>query len=155
MHAFVISRLDNCNSLLYGISECEIQRLQRLQNSCARLIYGKNKFDHVSSLFYELHWLPVKSRIFFKALLFVFKIFLGIAPTYLINCLTVINVEDRILHVPSSITSYGDRAFSIFAPRLWNALPLYIRKSLTIPYFKSHLKHHLFSNYEDFKKIGK
>ena len=58
VHAFVISRLDNCNSLLYGISECEIQRLQRLQNSCARLIYGKNKFDHVSSLFYELHWLP-------------------------------------------------------------------------------------------------
>ena len=152
VHAFVISRLDNCNSLLYGISECEIQRLQRLQNSCARLIYGKNKFDHVSSLFYELHWLPVKSRIFFKALLFVFKIFLGIAPTYLINCLTVINVEDRILHVPSSRTSYGDRAFSIFAPRLWNALPLYIRKSLTIPYFKSHLKHHLFPNYEDFKK---
>lgn len=151
VHALIMSRLDNCNSILYGISECEIGRLQRLQNSCARLIYGRKKFDHVTDLFYKLHWLPVKQRIFYKALLFVFKIFLGIAPIYLINCLTVTDIEDRVLLVPRTLTSYGDRAFTNYAPRLWNALPLYIRKSATISYFKSHLKHHLFSNYDEFK----
>ena len=114
-------------------------------------IYGRKKFDHVSDLFYKLHWLPVKQRIFYKALLFVFKIFLGIAPIYLINCLTVTDIEDRVLLVPRTLTSYGDRAFTNYAPRLWNALPLYIRKSATISYFKSHLKHHLFSNYDEFK----
>ena len=144
-------RIDQCNSILYGISEVEVMRLQRLQNSCARIIYGKRKFDHVSGLFEELHWLPVKRRILFKALMFVFKIFLGIAPVYLTNCLTIINVEDRILFIPKTSTSYGDRAFTNYAPRLWNALPDYVRKSNTVSHFKSHLKHQLFSNYAEYK----
>ena len=135
---------------MYGICESEISRLQRLQNSCARLIYGKKKFDHVSGLFAELHWLPVRRRIIFKALLFVFKVFTGSAPVYLINCLTIINIENRILNVPKTLTTYGDRAFSNYSPRLWNALPDFIRKANTVSYFKAQLKHHLFSNYEDF-----
>jgi hypothetical protein len=150
VHALIMCRVDGCNSILYGISEFELSRLQRLQNSCARLIYGKRKFDRVSGLFHELHWLPVKRRIIFKALLFVYKIFLGIAPSYLVNCLTIINQENRILYVPKTLTSYGDRAFTNFAPRLWNALPDFIRRADTIGFFKSHLKHHLFSNYSDF-----
>lgn len=152
VHALIMCRLDQNNSIIYGICESEITRLQRLQNSCARLIYGRKKFDHVSDLFSELHWLPVKRRIIFKALLFVFKIFLGIAPLYLINCLTITNPENRILYVPKTLTSYGDRAFSNFAPRLWNALPDVIRKANTISFFKSHLKHHLFTNYAEFQR---
>ena len=127
-----MSRLDNCNSILYGMSECEIGRLQRIRAEGLFTI-GK-KIDHVTYLFYKLHWLPLKQHIFYKALLFVFKIFLGIAPIYLINCLTVTDVEDRDLLVPRALTSYGDRAFTNYAPRLWNALPLYIRKSATISF---------------------
>ena len=151
VHALIMCRIDQCNSILYGISEVEVTRLQRLQNSCARIIYGKKKFDHVSGLFKDLHWLPVKRRILFKALTFVFKIFLGIAPVYLTNCLTITNVEERILFIPKTSTSYGDRAFSNYAPRLWNALPDYVRKSNTLSYFKSHLKHQLFSNFTEYK----
>ena len=151
VYALVMCRMDNCNSLLYGVSEFEINRLQKLQNSCARLIYGRRKFEHVSDIFHDLHWLPVKRRIIFKALMFVFKIFLNVSPTYLSNCLTISDIENRILHVPKTSTSYGDRAFSNFAPRLWNALPVFIRNSNTIPSFKSQLKHHLFSNFIEFR----
>ena len=67
VYALVMCRMDNCNSLLYGVSEFEINRLQKLQNSCARLIYGRRKFEHVSDIFHELHWLSVKRHIIFKS----------------------------------------------------------------------------------------
>ena len=43
VQSIIISRIDNCNSLLYGILSSNIYKLQKLQNSCARLIYGKKK----------------------------------------------------------------------------------------------------------------
>ena len=150
VQAIIVSRVDNCNCLLYGIPDYEISRLQRLQNSCARLIYGKRKHDHVSELFSELHWLPVKQRIIFKILLFIFKIFTGMCPQYLEDCVIIANPDTRILYIPRTNTAYGDRAFSNSAPRLWNALPIFLRKSETIHYFKAHLKHHLFSNFHEF-----
>jgi hypothetical protein len=152
VNAIIVSKIDNCNSLLFGLPDYEISRLQRLQNSCARLIYNRKKYDHVSDLFEELHWLPVKQRIIFKILMFVFKIFIEMAPLYLKDCITVINLENRVLYVPQAKTSYGDRAFTNFAPRLWNALPQLLRNCDTLSYFKSHLKHHLFSNYNEYKQ---
>ena len=63
VHAFVNSRLDYCNSLLYGVAKKYLSRLQILQNQAARLIFVKRKFDHASPLLMELHWLPVQKRI--------------------------------------------------------------------------------------------
>jgi len=48
VHAFVTSRIDYCNSLLYGISDYNINRLQRIQNSAARLVTNTRKYDSVS-----------------------------------------------------------------------------------------------------------
>ena len=150
VQAVIVSRIDNCNSILYGIQECELNRLQMLQNSSARLIYGRRKCDHVSDLFLDLHWLPVKQRIIFKTLLFVLKIFLGMSPEYLSDCIKITDSDNRILFVSRFNTSYGSRAFSNSAPRLWNALPPFLRKSETVSYFKAHLKHHLFSHFNEF-----
>ena len=63
VHAFIISRLDYCNSLLYGIAEYQTMKLQRVMNASARLIYRAHKFCHITPLLAELHWLPVRSRI--------------------------------------------------------------------------------------------
>ena len=38
VHAYVTSRLDNCNSLLYGLPKYQLSKLQRIQNMAARLI---------------------------------------------------------------------------------------------------------------------
>ena len=83
--------------------------------------------------------------------MFVFKIFLNMAPLYLKDCVNITNLETRVLSIPKTKTSYGDRAFTNYAPRLWNALPLFLRNCTTLSYFKSHLKHHLFSNFEEYK----
>ena len=63
IHAFVSSRIDYCNSLLYGVPYCHLHKLQRVQNAAVRLICEKSKYCHVTPLLKSLHWLPVKYRI--------------------------------------------------------------------------------------------
>ena len=82
VHALVTSRLDHCNSLLYGLPDYLIQRLQYVMNAAAKVITCKRKFDHVTPLLIELHWLPVRQRIVFKILLYTFKALHGATPTY-------------------------------------------------------------------------
>ena len=83
IHAFVTSRLDNYNSLLYGLPACTIAKLQRLQNAAARTIMQVPKFCHISPILSSLHWLPVKYRIDFKIILTTFKAIHGLGPKYL------------------------------------------------------------------------
>jgi archaellum biogenesis protein FlaJ (TadC family) len=61
--SMVGSRLDYCNSLLYGTSNANIDKLQRVQNSLARVVKLRGKFDHATSILAELHWLKIQYRI--------------------------------------------------------------------------------------------
>ena len=88
MNAFVISRLNYCNSILFELINTELQKLQRVQNTAARLISNMNKFDHNDSILVKLHGLPVRYRINFKILLITFKVIHGLAPKYLSELLT-------------------------------------------------------------------
>ena len=83
IHAFVSSRLDYCNSLLYGLSQAQIDKIQRVQNAVARLIFKQPKFSHITPVLYQLHWLTIKYRIEFKILLFIYKAIHGMAPDYI------------------------------------------------------------------------
>ncbi len=87
IHAFITSRLDYYNSLYYGANQSSISRHQIVQNAVARLLTGSRKFDRISPILTSLHWLPVKLRIEFKILDFVFKALHGLAPTYLSDIL--------------------------------------------------------------------
>ena len=80
IHATVTSLLDYCNSLLSGLPASTLRDLQLVQNFAARLILNRSKFCHITPLLYELHWLPIDSRIKFKVLLFVYKSLNGLAP---------------------------------------------------------------------------
>ena len=68
VHAFIMGRIDYCNSLLYGLPTTHINKLQRVQNAAARLICSTPRFSHVTPVLFSLHWLPVKFRIDFKIL---------------------------------------------------------------------------------------
>ena len=128
VHAFVTFRLDCCNSLLYGLPESEILKLQRVQNIAARLVCQIKRKEHITPYLRELHWLPIHQRIIYKLLLYTFKALHDEAPTYICELLQRHN-PNRILrsgsqlrlHVPKTLTSsYGMRAFSVAAPMLWN-----------------------------------
>ena len=66
VHAFVSSRLDNGSAVLSGIGSVLIQRLQLIQNDAARLVSETQKFDHITPVLQEMHWLHVRQRIAYK-----------------------------------------------------------------------------------------
>ena len=74
IHAIVSRRVDYCNSLLYGLPAYQLNKLQRVQNVAARLIFQESKYCHVRPLLYNLHWLPVKFRIDFIVSSIVFNV---------------------------------------------------------------------------------
>ena len=83
VNATITSRLDYCNSLMFGIPKELITQLQMRQNHAARVITQWRKYDHITPVLVDLHWLPVKQRIDFKILLLTYKALNGLAPAYL------------------------------------------------------------------------
>ena len=111
VHDLVISRIDCCNSLVNGLSVAVVEKLQRVQNACARVMLIRSKRDHVTPMLLERHWLPVKCCITFKTLLLTFKCIRGLAPTYLSALLSpycptrsLRSSEQLLLNQPTSRT---------------------------------------------------
>ena len=154
VHAFVSSRLDQCNSLLYGLPECELAKLQRVQNAAARLVTKCNKREHMTPVLKDLHWLPVQQRIWYKIALLTFKALHGMAPTYICDLVkehkprrSLRSSSQQLLSLPplTKTKTYGDRSFSVAAPEIWNNLPRNIRAISDVDLFKKCLKTHLFN----------
>ena len=159
--SFVASRLDYCNSVLAGMSDYNVQRLQRVQNSVAKIVkMYQNRANAIKTL-RELHWLPIPYRIDYKICVMTYKILTSNQPGYLRSLLqpaiTVRSLRSSSsglsLTVPFCKTATAARAFSHYAPRLWNSLPSPIRNcvsvgsvadSSSLVMFKSLLKTHLF-----------
>ena len=148
IHAYITSKLDDCNSLLYGLSNYIINKLQTVQNAAARIVTCTKKTHHIMPVLCKLHWLPVNYRIIFKVLLLVYKGLNGQAPAYISellhhrtcsHLLHVCSSSQKFLSIPTihvSLKTYGDRAFSVASPKLWNELPLPIRSSDSLTIFK-------------------
>ena len=155
VHAYVTSRLDYCNSLLFGISKDLIYKLQRVQNTAARLITRTRKFDHITPVLKDLHWLPVEQRIKYKLLLLAYKAQHGQAPKYIADLVVPyvpsranLRSKDQFLldaRIHTKLKKYGDRSFKKAAATLWNSLPIELRMAKTVNQFKSQLKIHLFN----------
>ena len=149
-----ISYIDYCNSLLYGIPQVSLQKLQRVQNMCAHLVLRKQKTDSATSCLRDLHWLPIKQRIHYKILTLTYKSYHGIDPKYLqelivkhqTRCQGVRSAQHQdLLVIPcTKLKTFGDRYFAVAAPLLWNTLPSNIRACKDQLTFKKLLKTHLF-----------
>ena len=89
IHAFITTKLDNCNSLLCGLPTIHINKLRRVQNAAARLVTNTPRTCHITPILKDLHWLPIKYRIEFKIVLLTFKCLYGLAPQNLVDLIDV------------------------------------------------------------------
>ena len=154
VHAFITSRFDYCNTLLYGLPHCALTKPRCVQNAAARVLYLAPRYCHITPILYELHWLPVTFRIEFKIIIITHKAIHGTAPNYLSY---LVNFKPNSSYSLRSNNKYllsnldvrtlptlGDRALVAAAPKLWNNLPLDLRCTSDFEVFKRNLKTHLF-----------
>ena len=133
IHSLVFSHFDYCNSLLYGLPECGIGKLQRVQNIAAKLVVNLGKSDSPQLALFRLHWLSIRFRLDYKIVLLMYKCHKGKAPKYLCELL---KIEQRtgisrrlrscqdnsvLYRIPfTKSKTFADRSFGVAGPRIWN-----------------------------------
>jgi len=133
VQAFIACRLDWCNSLLYGVPENLLRKVQSVQNAAARLLTNTRRRVHITPVLRQLHWLPVERRVKFKIACLAHQ------------SITSLNSTDiPILPTFNSSLSMVDRSFAVAGPHVWNSVPATIRQITSNGQFRQHLKTHLF-----------
>ena len=130
-----------------------ISRLQRVQNSLARVVMPSCKRSHhITPTLADLHWLPVKKRIDFKIAAITYKVLQNKQPSYLFEILQpykpprdLCSTDKVLLTEPLIKSALGRRSFSYAAPHIWNMLPDDLRNATALSSFTSQLKTHFFS----------
>ena len=112
-----------------------------IQNEAAHMVSRTRKYDHISPVLRQLHWLPIKKCVVFKILLSTCRSLNGLAPGYIAHILelhsparSLRSASEHLLSVPrTSLNNCGDRASSVAAPRLWKP-PCQCTSKCQIPY---------------------
>ena len=155
IHALIICRLDYCNSLLYNVPTHKIDRLQRLQNQCARILTKSPRREHITPVLKSLHWLKIQDKITYTILMLTYKSYYNIAPTYLcelsrressVNTRLGPDHHQLILSPISKVCSntFLECSFIYVAPCEWNKLSECIRTS-NFDSFRKSVKTMLFT----------
>ena len=157
--SLIMSHLDYCNAIFYGLPEVDLKRLQRVQNVAVKLVLDKSCRDSVTQCMFHLHWLPIKSRIDYKILTLTHKYVYGKVPKYLTDLITEQGVrQDGLrsaemvnrLEVPfTKCKTFGARSFKGAAPHLQNNLSNEIRGIQMHETFKKSIKTYLFKSVYD------
>ena len=89
INGLVTSRIDYCNALLHGLPNTLINKLQRVQNTAARIITSTTRRSHITPVLKELHWLPVQYRIQYKIQIHTYNALHDRSPLYIKDMLNI------------------------------------------------------------------
>jgi hypothetical protein len=146
-NALVLSRVDFCASLFIDVSTKLMKRLQMIQNSVVRMVMGLKKKDHITRHAAALGLLPIPYRLHVACLIFSMlrtgrpKLLASYLVRSTSSIVTRSQTQGGLLSQRVS-TSAGQKAFSVFAPRIWNSLPLSIRELKSLCSFRENLRKH-------------
>ena len=126
------------------VTKQNIFRLQRVQNSLARVVCFASYRSLTSRLRRRLHWLSVLERITFTIAMLTHKVLLHHQPGYISEVIVehrpVYNLrsaDNNLLVIPRAKTKIAYRAFRVSAPTIWNTLPLSLRSKTTTSSFRN------------------
>ena len=130
--------------------------LIRAQNLAAKLVLNSRDKDISSTKAKQiLHWLPIKERSIYKCLTILHPYVHGTGPGIISNLIKTKTIRrllrsnslKHMLDIPmTNRVTYGDRAFSVHASKLWNNLPCELKDIKDISKFKKELKTHLYKS---------
>ena len=150
--SLVLTRLDYCNSLLYGTSDSNLRRLQVVQNRAARVVLKAGRRSSATSLLVSLHWLPIISRIKYKVAVLAYNALSLGQPSYLANFLSRDTFtrshrshEQNQLRVPRRNLGSAVGSFLNSAPVVWNSISLHTKEAPNRHVFGKRLKRELFT----------
>ena len=148
-----MSRIDYCNSLLVGLPQYLIKRLQGIQNTAARSILRTSRSEHISPSRTFTGCLSIGescTRLLLYVILHYLVLALNTCPD-----LTHVYTPARSLRSSSDtcilntlnvkLKSYGQHSFAYYGPTTWNSLPLALRHQQESDCFKRALKTYVFS----------
>ena len=153
--AFVLSRIDYCNSLLFGSTHDVTSHLQWILNYAARVIFCLPKSSNITTHLKSLHWFPVKVRSAYKIACLCYHCHSSTAPSYVADMLQIMPSHTRntrsssytmpLLNRPAhSMATLGDRSFSFASSSVWNSIPNDVRCAPSLSLSKSCLNTYLF-----------
>ncbi len=131
--------------LLYRLPHYQVAKLQHVQNSAFSPITGGLKYDHITPMLRELHWLPVYDILTYMSLN-------GTELGHITDILELDTSGDDpfLLMKPwVRLLTMKKELFSWAAPLLWNALPSKLRTCSSVDAFRSQLKTFLCKQYFD------
>ena len=133
------------------MSQRNFSRLQRIQNSLARLVCKAPYRCSSQPLLKSLHWLPVTERVEYKLAALTYKVRLHQQPSHLLQHISqyqparsLRSSNSVLLTVPPTKTVNAARTFCVSAPIVWNSRPSIVRETSSLPQFLHRLKGHLF-----------
>ena len=128
--ALVISRIQYCLTVYGNGSQKNFDRIQKILNFAARVIFGRRKFDHVSDLRQKLGWLSPRSMAEYQTLAIAHKAILRGEPEELASLFVTNSAvrerpsrQDHLFHLPRPRLETGKRRFGYRAAALLNTLP--------------------------------
>ena len=153
--AFALSRIDYCNSLLFGSMHDVTSHLQRISKDAAQVHFCLPKSSSITTHLKSLHWPPVKVRSTYTTACLCYHCHSSTAPSYVAEmlqrnpshtCITrSTSYTMRHLNRPAhSRATLGNRSFCLASSSVWNSIPNYVRCAPSLSSFKSCLKTCLF-----------
>jgi len=134
VQAFISCCLDYCNSLLYGVTENVMRRVQSLQNAAACLITGARRRDHITPVLCQLHRLPVRQQVEFKLTCLVRQALCGQMPTYLADDIHLVSEGNRrSLRSSSDSVCGATYAQQLWRQKLWHCRSANLEQSAMWP----------------------
>jgi len=145
---YVLSQLDYCNSILFGLPANLIWRLQSVQNAVTRLIFRIRQSEHITPALISLHWLSVLEHIYFKLAVMTYRsihctsrpIYSRVSPAFPTwhpddGCSLLPHIV-WTFHPFVSLQSAGGRFRFLVPP---NDLPLHVASAPSLAVFRQRL----------------